>query len=621
MTDYSTDSGTVYSINSNSGLITNVLFPSSSVQITDPNGDTVYSNDSLPNTSILFPGASSYFNILSSGDYIVAPGATGNMTLASGVTSTIWVGGAINYSALVATATNTTFNVDGGSLKATVGELGSTATKMTVNLTNGGVFSEALSTSSLLSSTTINFGTGGGTYIANTGGAIINLTSQKINGFNSARDYIQFINMPSDPVSYKITNKNAGGILGIGDTSSQTIDIFDASGNKIASVTVTGINFPAGSYKVGANGPLTVSDSGSTITVEATPVTCFLEGSMIQTADGDKAVEDIRVGDELVTFDWRENQQVMRPVVWAGKAHCRVTPELTDDKAGYPVRILKDAFAEGVPFKDMLITAEHCLFFDGKFVPVRMLVNGRSVFYDKSITSYDYYHIETKNHAVIIADGMLSESYLDTGNRHAFDQYDDNSMSTLTRRLTWDESAAAPLDVSREFVEPLFRQIETRAEHIQCAAKSVAPTLTDDMDLHLITDTGLLLRQRRERNGRVIFSIPAGVKSVRLVSNASRPSDVIGPFVDDRRYFGVSVGEIVVFKGDQVRAITAHLTEKTLEGWGDSGEEGTRWTTGNAVLPLGEHSFRNIGLLAVQIKAAGPYVLKKTEHENVAMIA
>ncbi|PHY94849.1 hypothetical protein CSR02_04105, partial [Acetobacter pomorum] len=102
-------------------------------------------------------------------------------------------------------------------------------------------------------------------------------------------------------------------------------------------------------------------------------------------------------------------------VIWVGKAHATVRPELTDDEAGWPVRILKDAIADGVPYKDMLITAEHCMFFKGKLVPVRMLVNGVSIFYDKSITSYDYYHVETEQHSVITADGMLTESYLDTG--------------------------------------------------------------------------------------------------------------------------------------------------------------------------------------------------------------
>ncbi|KXV75411.1 hypothetical protein AD951_00050, partial [Acetobacter malorum] len=153
-----------------------------------------------------------------------------------------------------------------------------------------------------------------------------------------------------------------------------------------------------------------------------TIITCFLPGSMIRTSTGVVAAEDIQIGDQVVTFDWKNNQDVTRAVIWAGKAHCTVRPELSDDAAGWPVRILKDAIADGVPYKDMLITSEHCLFFDGKFVPARMLVNGVSIFYDKSITSYDYYHVETEQHSVITADGMLTESYLDTGNRSSFSQ-------------------------------------------------------------------------------------------------------------------------------------------------------------------------------------------------------
>ncbi|WP_156477913.1 Hint domain-containing protein, partial [Acetobacter malorum] len=114
---------------------------------------------------------------------------------------------------------------------------------------------------------------------------------------------------------------------------------------------------------------------------------CFLSGSMIRTPAGDVAVENLTIGHDVLTFDWKSNKQVSRPVVWVGKAHAAVRPELLDDAAGWPVRILKDAIADGVPYKDMLITSEHCLFFEGKFVPARMLVNGVSIFYDKSITS------------------------------------------------------------------------------------------------------------------------------------------------------------------------------------------------------------------------------------------
>jgi len=347
---------------------------------------------------------------------------------------------------------------------------------------------------------------------------------------------------------------------------------------------------------------------------------CFLAGSMICTPDGDVTVEDIKIGDEVIAFDWQNNQNVTRSVIWTGQAHCNVRAHLPDDEAGWPVRVLKDAIADGVPFKDMLITAEHCLFFEGQFVPARMLVNGRSIFFDKSITSYDYYHIETEAHSVIMADGMLTESYLDTGNRRAFSQKGNVVSIGGSRNLTWDD-AAVPLTVSREKVEPLFRKIESRADKAGFAIHTEARPLTNESDLHLTTDTGAIIRPARQNNGRVMFMIPPGVESVRIVSNASRPCDVIGPFVDDRRSLGVLVGEITLFESNRTRTLTDHLHDTQLSGWNNV-EEGTmRWTNGNALLPLGKRAPGALALMAIEVKAAGPYALDETISEHQALKA
>ena len=307
-------------------------------------------------------------------------------------------------------------------------------------------------------------------------------------------------------------------------------------------------------------------------------------------------------------------------MTWTGQAHCNVRPHLPDDHAGYPVRILKDAIADGVPFKDMLITAEHCLFFDGKFVPARMLVNGRSIFFDKSITSYDYYHIETEEHSVIMADGMLTESYLDTGNRRTFSQKGKVLSIGRSRNLTWDD-AAVPLTVSRETVEPLFRRIEARADKTGIAIHTEAHPLTNESDLHLTTETGAIIRPARQNKDRVMFMIPSDIQSVRIVSNTSRPCDVIGPFVDDRRNLGVLVGEITMFESNRTHTLTAHLHETDLSGWNNV-EEGTmRWTAGNALIDLGHRAPGSLGLMAIEIKAAGPYLLDDTLSEKQALQA
>lgn len=401
----------------------------------------------------------------------------------------------------------------------------------------------------------------------------------------------------------------------IANTTKQATATWNSS-TGVTAITDGGIHF-----NISGN-IFNIAKSGGTTLVGTSDGTnliiCFLAGSMIHTPSGELAVERLSVGDEIVAYV--DGKEMIRRVTWAGQARCHVRPHLPDDEAGYPVRILENAIADGVPYKDMLITAEHCLFFDGKFVPVRMLVNSRSIFYDKSITSYDYYHIETENHSIIMADGMLTESYLDTGNRRAFRQAGTVVALTPSRNLTWND-AAAPLGVSRAFVEPLFREIAVRAEAAGWALQSAVPGLTDDADLHLITDTGAVIRQAREHNNCVMFMIPAGVQSVRLVSRASRPCDVTGPFVDDRRHFGVEVGEITIFEASSRRTVTAHLTEKELDGWNTLEREGERWTSGNAFLPLGEGRLHEVALITIQIKAAGPYVQNETIKEKVVQKA
>ncbi|MCX5616265.1 Hint domain-containing protein [Bombella sp. TMW 2.2559] len=151
--------------------------------------------------------------------------------------------------------------------------------------------------------------------------------------------------------------------------------------------------------------------------------TCFLAGSLIRTPSGYRKVEELKRGDVVITYDPVKNQTFPQVLTWAGRSRVWVRPSLPLDMAGYPVRIRKDALAKNVPSEDLLITAEHCLFLDGCFVPARMLVNGRSIHYetaDACQTVYDIFHVETENHSIIFANNAMTESYLDTGNRNQF---------------------------------------------------------------------------------------------------------------------------------------------------------------------------------------------------------
>lgn len=394
-------------------------------------------------------------------------------------------------------------------------------------------------------------------------------------------------------------------------------------------ITADNYMFAQGVYTLTENGQpisgtasfqLPTANEGTTFTVKTiggktyltadTVLVCFLAGSMIRTPNGDVAVEHIGVGDDIITFDWKSGQNISQPVTWAGKARATVRPGLRDDEAGYPVRVLKNAIAEGVPYKDMLITAEHCLFFENRFVPVRMLVNGASIFYDKSILSYDYYHIETERHSVITADGMLTESYLDTGNRASFQQ---NGPVVMLRGVarSWTNDAAALLDVDQASVKRLYHHLKAVAQIKGLQADKNAPVLTTENNLHLLTNTGARIRPIRQDGTFYRFMLPPNTHTVRILSNASRPVDVVGPFANDRRYMGVAVAGIH-FTGAKTpsTSITTHLEDVRPTGWyAREPQADWAWTDGNAVLPLHDETQGEMGLLTLEIRAAGPYVI------------
>lgn len=355
---------------------------------------------------------------------------------------------------------------------------------------------------------------------------------------------------------------------------------------------------------------------GSDIYGNLTMVVCFLSGTMIKMSKGACAVEDLQVGDTILTYDPQTKAKVKKKITWVGKQTTRVDVNLPDDLAGYPVRILKDAFKKNVPNKDLLITSEHCLFIDGYFVPARMLVNGRSIFYDYSITSYDYYHFETEDHSVIWADGMLTESYLNTGNRHAFNK--DQKVVQLDPHVKiWAEDAVAPLMVERDFVEPIFNDLVKRADKQKLINHNEKGyVLSNDPDLYLLTEDGEEIYQSRVDQDQVIFTLPANTQNVYLVSRKSRPCDVIGPFVDDRRALGILVGKVCVLNEYGAYPMVNYLKEEALQGWSVVEQSNCRWTMGCVLLPLDVYNVDDAFELSIQIISAGPYFIKKEIDEE-----
>lgn len=342
---------------------------------------------------------------------------------------------------------------------------------------------------------------------------------------------------------------------------------------------------------------------------------CFLAGSLLLTDDGERAVETLATGDSLICLE--KDARVGRSITRVVRRRAHVRAGLPDDRAGYPVRVRQNAFGPGLPHSDLLVTAEHCFLFEGRFVPARMLVNGASIAYEHGILSYDYYHVELEHHAVILANGVETESYLDTGWRPG-----PVPLRVLDARhgcqRSWAQDAAAPLETSVAFVQPLHERLSERAVSLGMTLPQPDDAITSDPGLCLRDEAGRALPMLRRSADRVTFLVPAATDRVWLCSRTSRGCDAIGPYVDDRRELGVLVGAVHQYDSQREQTIDRHLRPVSVDGWWAFESGRGRWTGGHAAIELSSSELRGNSLLSIEILQTGRYALPARLRVSVA---
>ena len=359
-------------------------------------------------------------------------------------------------------------------------------------------------------------------------------------------------------------------------------------------MTITGN--PFGLTSGAAARTFTTSDGNGGVLV------CFLPGSLIMTPRGEVPVEQLQAGDEVIALE--HGVPSGRRLVWVGSR--TVIP--AGDADTMPIRIRAGALADGVPHTDLLVTPEHCLLLDGRLVPARMLVNGRSVVVETGLDAFVAHHIETEPHAIILANGVMTESYLDTGNRATMRSGSGVVVRFPTAAKTWAQDAAAPLGVERDVVEPLWQAINARAEAAGLPETSSLPT-TEDAGIALLTATGRRIAPLYVMRDKAVFLVPGTLAEARLLSRTARPSDIVGPFVDDRRQLGLLVGSVSVSGTGWLRTLQNHLSAEDLPGWHACETAEARWTTGDALLPLIPDASSATLLVEIEILGGGPYPL------------
>jgi Hint domain len=349
---------------------------------------------------------------------------------------------------------------------------------------------------------------------------------------------------------------------------------------------------------------LTTPDKAGTGTDVFLSLVCYAAGTRILTATGERVIESLLQGDIVLTLS--DGELKAQPVKWVGRRRIDLTAHPRPETVA-PVRVQRGAFADNMPHTDLLLSPDHAVFVDGKLICIRQLVNGSTIRIEHGWTSADYFHVELDAHAILLAEGLPAESYLDTGNRGFFA----NSGAPLvlhpdltneTDYPTREAGSCAPFVWDEASVRPVWQHLADRAAAIGRPVPQRATTT--DADLRLLADRHPV-KPVFSDDDRAIFVLPRGAREVRLVSRAQSPTEA-RPWLEDRRHLGVRVKRIVLRGADELREVPVDHPDLTRGWWAveRDGQIMSRWTDGEAVLPLPSMS----GNVMLEIHLAGSMI-------------
>lgn len=147
------------------------------------------------------------------------------------------------------------------------------------------------------------------------------------------------------------------------------------------------------------------------------PPTCFGEGTLILTANDYVPIENLDLGDLVFTLagDYK-------PIKWIGRRKLDFTvlqrPEIEQN---LPILFSDSSLGPGVPFCDLIISQRHVIAHGDRAYVTGDLINDSTIYLMRDVSEVIYYHIEFEAKEIILANGVMAESYIDCGNRIKFD--------------------------------------------------------------------------------------------------------------------------------------------------------------------------------------------------------
>ncbi len=183
---------------------------------------------------------------------------------------------------------------------------------------------------------------------------------------------------------------------------------------------------------------------------------CMLAGTLIATPEGPRPIESLKPGERVITANGIESVRFVSitrhhpmPLSWSG---------------GLPIRITAGALGQRLPERDLMLSPDHAVLFEGHLVQASALVNGRTITYTKLEEWIDqpclvYYNIELNSHTILWAEGLPVESFVDNVPRQVWDNHADY-LQLYGSEPVMAEMALPRIKFRRQLPSPLRTALE-----------------------------------------------------------------------------------------------------------------------------------------------------------------
>lgn len=143
---------------------------------------------------------------------------------------------------------------------------------------------------------------------------------------------------------------------------------------------------------------------------------CFTAGTHIETQDGARLIENLKVGDLLRTFKGE-----LRALRWIGH-NTQFQEHLEKDPKLAPVCIVQGALGNGLPKRDLRVSQNHRILVNSKIaeqmfgekevlVAASMLTALPGIYVETDCKQVTYLHLLFDSHEIIFAQGAAAESF------------------------------------------------------------------------------------------------------------------------------------------------------------------------------------------------------------------